>query len=241
MYKFVSFVDKDEFETFLIAINIVNPYATIVFGNDRISCNVMNKEEDMMFSGIVSHYRTSIAPEVTFKVGLYLDQMIRDFATMSPGEVGLLLTSDMFIVDNSITKYMYSLYGLYEIDLPKFDYPVIMDISSKYLEYIMTNLHDSPSIIFSREEDNLLIASADWEHFVTVCKKDIAYDKDLKGSYSTMVSTPYMLKALEVLSLFDSVRIGLGEDIPIVFLGTSPSLKLGFMIGAQVEEESDSN
>lgn len=241
MYKFVSFVDKDEFETFLIAINVVNPHALIVFGNDRITCNVMNQDEDMMFSGIVSHYRTSIAPEVVFKVGLPIDQLVRDFAILPPGEVGLLLTSDTFVVDNSITKNMYSLRERHAIELPKFDYPIKMDIDSKYLEYIMTNLHDSPSIIFSREEDNLLIASADWEKFVTVCKKDINYDKNLKGAYSTMVSTPYMLKVLEILSLYDSIRIGLGEDIPIVFLGTSSSLKLGFMIGAQVEEESDSN
>jgi hypothetical protein len=52
-----------------------------------------------------------------------------------------------------------------------------------------------------------------------------------------MISTALMLKAFEVLSLYESIHIGLGEDIPIVFLGTSERLKMGFMIGPEVDDD----
>lgn len=239
-FHFVCFVDKDEFESFLIGIAQVNPTPLIIFGPERISCNTMTTDESMMFSGMIIHTKTSIQGQLTYNVALDLPAIIRDLSSAPSGELALMFDGTIFYVEyesNGDTyRLQYPIIHRHRLELPKFDYPLKFDIDSKHLEFIVTTLKDFPSVIFSRETDGLLIADPDWETFTTIDTKDISYTTHTKGSFSTMISTALMLKAFEVLSLYESIHIGLGEDIPIVFLGTSERLKMGFMIGPEVDE-----
>lgn len=235
--KFVSFVDKDEFETFILAINQVNDTPLIIFGPEIISCNTMDVDEQMMFSGTLTHFKSSIKTDETFNVAVYLPALISTLATKPPGEVALMFDGVSFYVEwDPGNKVIHETVKREPIELPKFDYPLKMDIETSHLEYIPANLSDESSIIFSREKDGLLISNPTWDKFITVHNDNITYVKSKEGSYSTMVDTKMLLKALEIISLYDTVLIGLGEDIPLILLGTSDRLKLGYMIAAQVEE-----
>ena len=241
-FKFVCFVDKDEWESFLLGIAQVNLTPLIIFGPERISCNTMTTDESMMFSGMINHSKTSIQGELTFNVALDLPMIIASLASAPSGELALMFDGVLFYVEydtaSETHRLQFPIIQRHRLELPKYDYPLKFDIDSKHLEFIVSTLHEAQSIIFSREENGLLIADPTWETFTTIEDKDIQYTKNVKGNFSTMISTAMMLKAFEVLSLYESINIGLGEDIPLVLLGTSERLKMGFMIGPEVDEGS---
>lgn len=213
----------------------------IVFGAERISCNTMDEGQNIMFSGILIHHKSSINGDKTFDVGIQIEGLIAHLANRPSGEVGILLIDDTLIIEgpDESAKFAVRLLECIKIDLPTFDYPLKMDIETKHLEHIIDTLKDFPSIIFSRENKGLHISEPSWEKFITICPKDITYVKNREGAFSTMISMEFMLKAFEVVSLYESILIGLGEDIPIVLLGSSDTLKMGFMIGAQVEDDGE--
>jgi hypothetical protein len=157
------------------------------------------------------------------------------------GELALMFDGVLFYTEYNVGdvthRQQYPIIQRHRLELPKFEYPLKFDIDSSHLEFIVSTLKDFPSVIFSRETDGLLIADPDWETFTTIESKDISYTTHTPGSFSSMISTALMLKAFEVLSLYESIHIGLGEDIPIVFLGTSERLKMGFMIGPEVDDD----
>lgn len=242
-FKFICFVDKDEWESFLIGINAVNENPLIIFGKERISCNTLTPDEALMFSGLTTPLKSTIEGEQTFPLAIYLPAIIASLAEAPSGDLALMSDGTLFYheyeTNSGRVRGQYNILQRHRLELPKFDYPLKFDIDTKHLEFIVSNLHETSSIIFSREKDGLLIANEDYSVFVPVPNEEIVYNVNEPGAFSTMISTANMLKVFEVISLYESIRIGLGEDIPIVFLGTSERLKMGFMIGAQVEEDGE--
>jgi hypothetical protein len=120
------------------------------------------------------------------------------------------------------------------INVPRIPFPILLSVDLEYLRGILRTIPGT-SVILSYEEGVWYLASQDWSSSLIVDAARYVSMRRAKGSFGTMVSKETLEGILGALEMFESARISLGEDMPLVIVGIDLIFKLGFMIAQEIE------
>jgi hypothetical protein len=237
--KFVTFVDKDKFELFALAAHVAGDVVVMKFGPQKISCNRICEDGGCLFSGEYIHAKTSIQEDTVIPVALSTCELITYLAQLPSGELsfGLDAVNDFVMEAGGFRISMTTVKPCPPSDEVSFeDYPLWFYVDTELIGNLIDSL-DKESVVVSREEDGLYFTNPDWSMSIKILPEYLVYEKNAEGIISTMVDYQVFRRIFDVMSIYKSVKIILGDDMPLIFMGNDEQVRLAFMIAPQVEEE----
>lgn len=248
--KFVTFVDKDKFELFCYAIHLAGDVAVMKFGPEKITCNRICEDGGCLFSGEYIHTKSSIEPDNIIPVALSTCELVTYLAKLPSGELGLALDTvgDFIMEGEGMRISITPISPRPESDeVTKEEYPMIFNVDVEHLLNMLTfteaDSKELSSIILSIEDDGLYMANQDWTSSSVLhdvgTTAFVFFEKRTPGKSSVMVDYKMFKNILTTMSVYTSVKITLGEDMPLILLGYDEQIRIGYMIAPQVEEEEE--
>jgi hypothetical protein len=236
--------------TFLEFISSVTDSAVVSFGPEEIVCNVYSQSGEVLISTDITPLKTDATSitEMKLPIDEILEQIHAESKPLdenvvwqSSGEIVDIYPDGLSETDSNEEMTISSVRALQNEEplspVVKLDYPIKFFIDTDILSAKLSELKPTEYIIISYEEGKLFIANRDWSDRVEIPSDQFFLDKITSGSFSSMFKAEYIKFASDALNIFASVKIGLGEDLPLVILGYSPELKLGFMISQLLENK----
>jgi hypothetical protein len=242
--KFVSFVDKDKFELFCQAANIAGDVVVVKFGPEKITCNRICEDGGCLFSGEYIHTHTTVEQDQVISVALSTCELVTYLAQMPSGglSLGIDNVGDFILLVGGFKISITPITPCPPSDNVSFEeYPLWLNIDTEHIDAALAYIGETSSIVVSREDDGLYFTDPEWALPVLVRDMVLSYEKNDTNKYSTMVDRLVFKKIFDVMSVYTSVKIILGEDMPLIIMGYDEQVKLSFMIAPQVEEEIETD
>lgn len=245
---FVCIVPGQLLSLFFQGIATVADHAVISWGPEKVVCNAFTPTGDLLFSGSVQPTSSNLSgvEELELPIGEIVEQIEAEESPL-PEQVVCQHAGTLFEVYPHIEAAEHPeeiLISSVEViskekshTLPaRIEYPVKFYIDTDVLLVEFNKIKAGEYIIVSWENGTLHLASRDWTSQVTIPDGQIVLDRVTPGEYSSMHSYGTLKGVVEALGIFASVKIGMGEDLPLVLAGFSPELKLGYMITQLMED-----
>ncbi len=126
-----------------------------------------------------------------------------------------------------------------EINVPSFDFPARVEISPSLVsEGIKDAEIVSDHVTFKIDENDLyIIAKGDLGNVEVKISKDEAITHEVDGTCESMYSIEYLKDMIKASDIANSIKINLGENIPVRMDFLAPSAKLSFLLAPRVESE----
>ncbi len=126
-----------------------------------------------------------------------------------------------------------------EINVPSFDFPARVEISPSLVsEGIKDAEIVSDHVIFKIDENDLyIIAKGDLGNVEVRIARDEAIALEVKNTCQSMYSIEYLKDMIKASDIANSIKIHLGENIPVKMDFLGPSARLSFLLAPRVESE----
>jgi hypothetical protein len=248
--KFVTLVDKDKFELFALSAHIAGDVVVMKFGPEKITCNRICEDGNCLFSGEYIYTQSTIAEDQIIHVGLSTCELVKNLAQMPSGglSIGVDNVGDFIMVVGGFKISMTPITPCPESDeVTKEEYPIIFSVDTEHLANMIAfteaDSKELSSIILSVEDDGLYMANQDWSSSSVLhdvgTTTFVFFEKRTPGKFSVMIDYKAFKNIITAMSVYTSIKVALGEDMPLIILGYDEQVRLAYMIAPQVEEEEE--
>ena len=126
-----------------------------------------------------------------------------------------------------------------ELKVPDLDFPCVVEINSKIIsEGIKDAEIVSDHVILKIDEENLyIIARGDLGNVEVKAAKDEAISFEVRQDTKSMFSLEYLKDMIKASDIADTVKISLGDNIPVKMDFLSSEIKLSFLLAPRIESE----
>jgi proliferating cell nuclear antigen len=126
-----------------------------------------------------------------------------------------------------------------ELKVPDLEFPCVVEINSKIIsEGIKDAEIVSDHVVLKIDENNLYIkARGDLGNVEIKAAKDEAISFDVKQDTRSMFSLEYLKDMIKASDIADTVKISLGDNIPVKMDFLSSDIKLSFLLAPRIESE----
>lgn len=126
-----------------------------------------------------------------------------------------------------------------ELKVPDLDFPGTVEINSKIIsEGIKDAEIVSDHVILKTDEGNLYItARGDLGNVEVKVSKDEAITFDVKQGASSMFSLEYLKDMIKASDIASTVKISLGDNIPVKMEFLAQDVRLSFLLAPRIESE----
>jgi hypothetical protein len=232
------------YKLFISGLATVATDAIVTFGPEKITCNALTPNGDLMVSGLIPPFKTTLTVPQSIIINL---------------EEEITMLGDEVLPDELVLQYhegvLYAFPDVDEADIPdeimifehkcvatssdhpeppRINYPLRFSIDTEALKGYIHKLNPSKDIIMSYENGPMYLADGSWKDKVEIPGTDFFITRLTRGSYSSLFDRDLLESVINSMELFESVSIALGEDLPLIVVGIDPNLKLGYMIAQQV-------
>lgn len=242
--QFTAIVNGPMFKMFLEGISTVATTAIITFGPEKITCNHLTPAGDLMESSLLPPFKSNLTSLVSLKIDV--DKILEDIGEeVLPDDLAIMWNEEVFDAipnveetDDPESLVIFSQKSsetpLNHPEPPRINYPLRFSIDMEVLKRHLANLPKTPRVIISYENGPLYLATESWSDKVEIPGSEFHISHLTRGSYSSLFSRDLLESVIQVLDIFESISIALGEDLPLIIVGIDPNLKIGYMIAQQV-------
>ncbi|MEE8168366.1 MAG: proliferating cell nuclear antigen (pcna) [Candidatus Hydrothermarchaeales archaeon] len=126
-----------------------------------------------------------------------------------------------------------------ELKVPSLDFPGLVELDPKIIsEGIKDAEIISDHVMLRADEEFLYIeAKGDLGNVEVKVAKEEAITFEVKGECKSMFSIEYLKDMIKASDIANSVRISLGDNIPVKMDFLGPSSKLSFLLAPRIESE----
>lgn len=126
-----------------------------------------------------------------------------------------------------------------DLKVPDLEFPCTVEINSKIIsEGIKDAEIVSDHVILKMDDENLYIkARGDLGNVEVKAAKEDAISFDCKGSTRSMFSLEYLKDMIKASDIAGTVKISLGDNLPVKMDFISNEIKLSFLLAPRIESE----
>jgi len=126
-----------------------------------------------------------------------------------------------------------------ELKVPDLEFPCRVEINSKIIsEGIKDAEIVSDHVVLKIDKENLYItARGDLGNVEVMAAKDEAMSFDVKQSASSMFSLEYLKDMIKASDIATTVKISLGDSIPVKMEFLAQDMRLSFLLAPRIESE----
>ncbi len=126
-----------------------------------------------------------------------------------------------------------------EIRIPELDYPCVIEIDPDAFEAGIKDAETvSDHVTLKASEDGFfIVAKGDLGNVEVQIRKEQTLTFDINESARSMFSIEYLKDILKASKIADSIKVYLGNDIPVKLEFLAPGIKLTFLLAPRIESE----